>query len=137
MLGRASSSAQKVVVFFDCQEALLRVDKLRHSALDEDWLRSNDNAVALKLVTRSQYLSTKLGLEVELRWIPGHAKVEGNVRAARAARSSTADDCARRVCAKGVCVDETLRLIFPEEVTGKGIEENGRAKKVKKHVKNP
>jgi ribonuclease HI len=66
--------------------------------------RLRHDPVVRKLVTRSQYLRG-YGVEVELRWVPGHSLIEGNVRADAAARY------ARMNSDLGVAVDEGLRLI--------------------------
>lgn len=100
----------KVVIFSDCQEALSRVDELRQHTFSEEWLCSEINSVLRKLITRSQYFS-KLGISVELRWVPAHSGVEGNVRADRAARSAAADDSGGPGFTNGVYLDEALHLI--------------------------
>lgn len=106
----------KVVVFSDCQEALSRVNELRHRTFSEEWLQSERNSVLRKLITRSQYFC-KLGISVELRWVPAHSGVEGNIRADRAARSAAADDSGGPGFTNGVYLDEALRLI---ELEGSG-----------------
>jgi ribonuclease HI len=109
---------RKVVIFSDSQEALGRVNKLRQHTFSEEWLRGELNSVLRKLITRSQYFG-KLGISVELRWVPAHSGVEGNTRADTAARSAAADDSAGPGFTNGVYLDEALRLI-ELEVTGKG-----------------
>lgn len=100
----------KLVVFSDCQEALSRVNELRQHTFSEEWLQSERNSVLRKLITRSQYFC-KLGISVELRWVPAHSGVEGNVRADRAARSAAADDSGGPGFTNGVYLDEALHLI--------------------------
>lgn len=112
LLGSDQRQVQsKVVIFTDCQEAMNRVDELRRISLTEGRLRGDP--IVRKLVTRSQYLHG-LGVEVEIRWVPGHSGVEGNVRADAAARSA-----AWRIpgLADGVYLDEGLQMI-ELEITG-------------------
>lgn len=111
----------KVVIFSDCQEALSWVDELRQHTFSEEWLRSEINSVLRKLVTRSQCFS-KLGISVELRWVPAHSGVEGNVRADRAARSAAQDDSGGPGFTNTVYLDEALHLM-ELEVTEKGRED--------------
>lgn len=113
----------KVVLFSDCPGALSRVKELRSRTFREESLHSEleVNSVIRKLITRSQYFR-KLGISVELHWVPAHSGVEGNVRADRAARNAAQDDRAGPGLTKGVYLDEALRLI-ELEVTGKGKEE--------------
>lgn len=113
ILIRPASGLRKVVIFSDCQEALSCVNGLRQHTFSEGWLRDDLNSVLRKLITRSQYFG-KLGISVELRWVPAHSGVEGNIRADAAARSAAADDSAGRGFAKGVYLDEALRLIEGE-----------------------
>lgn len=107
---------RKVVIFSDSRGALSRVEELRQHTFSEEWLRGELNSVIRKLVTRSQYFG-KLGISVELRWVPAHSGVEGNERADTAARSAAADDSAGPGFTNGVYLDEALRLI-ELEVTG-------------------
>lgn len=114
---------RKVAVFSDCPGALVRLNELRQRTFSEECLRSElpVNSVLRKLITRSQYFR-RLGISVELRWVPAHSGVEGNVRADRAARNAAQDDRAGPGLTKGVYLDEALHLI-ELEVTGKGKEE--------------
>lgn len=98
-------SIGRVIIFTDCQAAMFRMEKFRCNSLAERRLRSDP--IVRKLVTRSQYLRG-LGVEVEIRWVPAHSGVEGNVRADFAARSA-----AWRLpgIAEGVYLDEGLRMI--------------------------
>lgn len=114
---------RKVVVFSDCPGALIRVNELRQRTFSEECLRSERpvNSVLRKLITRSQYFR-RIGISVELRWVPAHSGVEGNVRADRAARNAAQDDSAGPGITKGVYLDEALRLI-ELEVTGKDRED--------------
>lgn len=111
------ADVRRVVVLSDCQEALSRINELRHRTFSEEWLCSELNLVLRKLITRSQYFS-QLGISVELRWVPAHSGVEGNVRADRAARSAAQDDSGGPGFTNGVYLDEALHLI-ELEVTGK------------------
>lgn len=98
-------SIGRVIIFTDCQAAMFQIEKFRCNSLAERRLRSDP--IVRKLVTRSQYLRG-LGVEVEIRWVPAHSGVEGNVRADAAARSA-----AWRLpgIAEGVYLDEGLRMI--------------------------
>ncbi|KAH8743751.1 hypothetical protein F5883DRAFT_440660 [Diaporthe sp. PMI_573] len=95
----------QVIIFTDCQEAMSRVDGLRHISPTDQWLRGDP--ILRKLVARSQYFCG-VGVEVEIRWVPGHSGVEGNVHADAAARSA-AWRCPG--IAEGVYLDEGLRII--------------------------
>lgn len=100
-----SKSIGRVIIFTDCQAAMFRIDGFRCTSLAEGRLRSDP--IVRKLVTRSQYLRG-LGVEVEIRWVPAHSGVKGNIRADAAARSA-----AWRLpgIAEGVYLDEGLRMI--------------------------
>lgn len=100
----------KVLIFSDCQEALNSLNELRQRTFSEEWLRSELNSVLRKLIIRSQYFR-KLGISVELRWVPAHSGVEGNIRADRAARSAAQDDSGGPSIANGVYLDEALDSI--------------------------
>lgn len=100
----------KVVVFSDCQEALSRVNDLCQCTFSEEWLRSELNSALRKLITRSQYFR-RIGISIELRWVPSHSGVEGNIRADRAARSAAEDDSGGPGFTNGVYLDEGLHLI--------------------------
>lgn len=95
----------KVIIFADCQAAIHHVNKFQRTSPSEG--RVYGNPIVRKLVTRSQYLRS-LGVEVEIRWVPGHSGVEGNIRADAAARSA-AWHCPG--VAEGVYLDDGLRLI--------------------------
>lgn len=107
----------KVVIFSDCREALSRINELRQRTLSEEWLHGEPNSVLRKLITRSQYFC-RIGISIELRWVPSHSGVEGNIRADRAARSAAEDDSGGPGFTNGVYLDEGLRLI-ELQVTGK------------------
>lgn len=115
------AGVRKVVIFSDSQEALSRVNELRQHTFSQEWLRDKPNSVLRKLITRSQYFG-RLGISVELRWVPAHSGVEGNERADAAARSAATDDSAGPGFTNGVYLDEALRLI-ELEVTGRGRED--------------
>ena len=95
----------KVVIFSDCQAAMTHIDKFQRTSPSVG--RLHGDPIARKLVTRSQYLRT-LGVEVEIRWVPSHSGVVGNIGADAAARSA-----AWRTpgIAEGVYLDEGLRMI--------------------------
>ncbi|KAF2650867.1 hypothetical protein K491DRAFT_720395 [Lophiostoma macrostomum CBS 122681] len=73
----------KTMIFTDCQTALTKIDKFRTSNPTQSQI--SRDPIMCRLVTRSQYLRS-LGIEVELRWVPGHAGVKGNKRAHAMAR---------------------------------------------------
>lgn len=101
----------KVTIFTDSQRALTTVDKLRgEKFIADDRVRSNP--ITRKFITRSQYLR-RIGVHLELRWVPGHSGVEGNVRADVAARK------AAKVQDISVYIDEGLRLIKLESASKK------------------
>lgn len=106
LLGRdQSKNIGRVIIFTDCQAAMFRIERFRCNSLAEGRLRSDP--IVRKLVTRSQYLRG-LGIEVEIRWVPAHSGVEGNVRADAAARSAA---WPLPGIAEGVYLDEGLRMI--------------------------
>lgn len=114
------AGTRKVVIFSDCPGALGRVNELRQCTFSQQSLQNERNLVLRKLITRSQYFC-KLGISVELRWVPAHSGVEGNIRADIAARSAAADDSVGRGVKNGVYLDEALRLI-ELQFTGEGRE---------------
>jgi hypothetical protein len=59
-----------------------------------------------KLITRSQYLR-RLGIKLELRWVPRHSRIKGNERA-------DAD--------RFVSLDEGLQLINPKPYEDKSVD---------------
>ncbi|KAJ0121054.1 hypothetical protein J7T55_008214 [Diaporthe amygdali] len=79
---------RKVTVFSDCRAAMDRVNRFRRVNRTEKELYGVP--VHRKLITASQYLSRHLGVEVELRWVPGHSRVEGNRHAEVAAQKAAA-----------------------------------------------
>lgn len=126
----------KVVIFSDCREALSRVNELRQREFSEEWLRSEVNSVLRKLITRAQYFC-RIGISIELRWVPAHSGVEGNIRADRAARSAAEDDSGGPGFTNGVYLDEGLHLI-EMQVTGKGGEDRlVKAKKQRPIIRLP
>lgn len=116
------TGVRKVVIFSDSKEALNSVNELRQHTFSEEWLRGKPNSVLRKLITRSQYFG-RLGISIELCWVPAHSGVEGNTRADTAARSAAADDSAGPGFTNGIYLDEALRLI-ELEVTGRGRGDN-------------
>lgn len=128
ILIQTTSGVRKVVIFSDCQEALTCLNGLRQHTFSEEWLRDDLNAVLRKIITRSQYFG-KLGISIELRWVPAHSGVQGNKRADTAARSAAADNSGGRSLAKGVYLDEALRLIELEATGNRTVEEPVRAKR--------
>jgi ribonuclease HI len=79
---RATTST--VVIFTDCQAALSELQKLQNVSYTEKQLEGN--AVARRIITTSQYLQ-RVGVHLEIRWIPGHAGIQGNCYADTAARA--------------------------------------------------
>lgn len=97
-----TSPMPKVMIFTDCQDALYRIHRLRK--LEFTGKALGDRPVIRKLVTRSQYLH-RHGVEIELHWVPGHARVEGNRRAHAAAQEAATTPNL------GVSLDEGLLLM--------------------------
>lgn len=92
-----------VVIFSDSTSALEQVGKLRENGAVTN-AQVISNPIIRKLITRSQYLH-RTGVHLELRWIPGHSGVEGNLYAdAAALQAAKAQDIS-------VHIDEGLRLI--------------------------
>jgi ribonuclease HI len=118
--GRMDSD-YKVTVFSDCTSALAQIDKLRTKSAATD-ARLRTDPISCKFITRSQYLR-RTGVHLELRWVPGHSKVEGIIRANTAARHAAMNQDI------GVPLDEGLRLIEVEgglSITNKQDQNNAR-----------
>jgi ribonuclease HI len=98
----------RVTIFSDCQSALWQVKNLRKKPVAKSQMCSDP--IISKIITRSQRLR-QVGVHLELRWVPGHSKVEGNVVADRAAY------LAAKTPDTNVSIDEGLRLI-ESETTG-------------------
>lgn len=77
----------KVTIFTDCQRALEQFKSLRKKSVGRTVVKTQicGNPNICKLITRSQYLR-RIGVDLELCWVPGHSKVEGNDRAHQAAK---------------------------------------------------
>ncbi|KAH0530395.1 hypothetical protein TsFJ059_005016 [Trichoderma semiorbis] len=73
----------KVTIFTDCIGALKRICELREGAIAD--AQALCDPLLRHIITISQYLYGK-GVQIELRWVPGHSHVEGNCRANAAAR---------------------------------------------------
>ncbi|KAL7908619.1 hypothetical protein GGI35DRAFT_407618 [Trichoderma velutinum] len=73
----------KVTIFSDCTHALEKIRKLRESAIADARLLCDP--LMRQIMAISQYFCYN-GVQVELRWVPGHSRVEGNERADAAAR---------------------------------------------------
>ncbi|KAL1872064.1 hypothetical protein Daus18300_004433 [Diaporthe australafricana] len=80
------ATSRKVTIFTDCRAAMDKIDKFRHVGLTEQQLRGIP--IRRKLITRSQYLSRHLGVDVELRWVPRHSGAEGSRNAEAAAQKA-------------------------------------------------
>lgn len=67
------AGTRKVVIFSDCQAALMRVNELRRRTYDEEYLSREVqvHSVLRKLITRSQYFR-KLGIFIELEVTGGN-----------------------------------------------------------------
>lgn len=103
------ATGHSVVIFSDSTSALEQVRKLREKEAVTNAQVISDPIIR-KLVTRSQYLH-RIGVRVELRWVPGHSGVEGNLRAdAAALQAAKAQDMS-------VHIDEGLRLIELEAIS--------------------
>ncbi|KAL7786300.1 hypothetical protein V8C37DRAFT_392565 [Trichoderma ceciliae] len=95
----------KVTILTDSTNALGRIRKLQKSVASEARLR--DDPIARRIITRSQYLA-RAGVQLELRWVPGHSQVEGHALADSAARYAAKNQDI------GVLLDEGLRLMEME-----------------------
>ncbi|RFU75554.1 tick transposon [Trichoderma arundinaceum] len=100
-------AAAKVIVFTDSVSALQRIQKIQKSAVTEAQLLGDP--IIHKLITRSQYLR-RIGVQLELRWVPGHSKVEGNALADTEARYAAKNQDI------GVLLGEELRLLDSEVI---------------------
>ncbi|KAL6890653.1 hypothetical protein GGI43DRAFT_415394 [Trichoderma evansii] len=80
---KPSITSHKVVILTDCLAAIHQLQKLQEHTPKRQF---QDNALACKLITRSQYLHD-LGVTLEVHWIPGHhPAIPGNLRADTEAR---------------------------------------------------
>lgn len=79
----ASNTARRVLVFSDSQVALRQTLQWQHNAPCRNDLENS--AIARGIITSSQILS-QLDVHLVLHWVPGHARVKGNLRADKAAR---------------------------------------------------
>lgn len=98
-------SASRVVILTDCQAALFELQRLQHVSYTEKQLQGN--SIARRIITRSQYLQ-RLGVQLEIRWVPGHAGVQGNHYANTAARAMARSGAN---CKE----EETIQLITHDE----------------------
>ncbi|KAL6876737.1 hypothetical protein J3F83DRAFT_726909 [Trichoderma novae-zelandiae] len=73
----------KVTIFSDCTSALQLLHKLQSKTIAKSPLL--DDPVIRELIAVSQYLRRN-GIELELRWVPGHSLNEGNTLANGAAQ---------------------------------------------------
>ncbi|KAL7811274.1 hypothetical protein V8C44DRAFT_331176 [Trichoderma aethiopicum] len=73
----------KATIFSDCTSALYLLIKLQSKTVAKS--RLLDDPVVRELIAVSQYLHRK-GVELELRWVPGHSQIEGNTYANGAAQ---------------------------------------------------
>lgn len=105
LVGSSRASASRVVILTDCQAALSQLQKRQHRLYTEKQLQGN--AIARRIITRSQYLH-HLDVQLEIRWVPGHAGVQGNHYANTAARAMARS---RANCKE----EETIQLIPPDE----------------------
>ncbi|KAM0259970.1 hypothetical protein ACHAQJ_003063 [Trichoderma viride] len=96
----------KVTIFTDSTAALTKIKKLRkENAITNAQLRNDP--IVCKLITRSQHLR-RIGVQLELRWVPSRSKVEGHTRADKVAKYAAKNPDI------GVRLDEGLRLIEME-----------------------
>lgn len=107
--------ASTVVILTDCQAALSELQKLQNVSYTEKQLEGN--AVARRIITRSQYLQ-RVGVHLEIRWVPGHAGIQGNCYADAAARAmaSSGASCEEEETIGLVTYDECRN---GREITGK------------------
>ncbi|KAM0317561.1 hypothetical protein ACHAO8_002399 [Botrytis cinerea] len=76
---RAERKPSKIVIYSDCPGALRLFDQFRNSLRRLDKLPNAEQLIVPGIIA-SEALSV-LEVEVELRYIPAHSGVEGNVRA--------------------------------------------------------
>lgn len=106
---RRMTTGHSVVIFSDSTRALEQVKKLREKEAVTNAQVISDPIIR-KLITRSQYLR-RIGVRLELCWVPGHSGVEGNLRAdAAALKAAKAQDIS-------VHIDEGLILIELEAIS--------------------
>lgn len=80
----AERKPSKLVIYSDCSDALRRFDQFRNSLKRLENLPNAEQLIVPGIIA-SEALSL-LEVEVELRYVPAHSGVEGNVRADRAAK---------------------------------------------------
>lgn len=68
---KAWITSQKVAILTDCQAAIHQLQKLQEYPSNGQF---QDNTLARKLITKSQYLHY-LGVSLEVHWIPGHIRL--------------------------------------------------------------
>lgn len=91
----------KATVFSDCTGALQQLFKLQSSTVAKSPLL--DDPIVRELIAVSQYLQRK-GVELELRWVPGHSLIPGNTFANGAAQYAS------RQPEIGAILEERLRV---------------------------
>ncbi|KAJ4862748.1 RNase H domain-containing protein [Trichoderma breve] len=73
----------KVTIFSDCIEALKRISRLREIAIAD--AQSLCDPILRQIMSISHYFYGN-EVQIELRWVPGHSRVQGNCLADTAAR---------------------------------------------------
>ncbi|KAF7938214.1 hypothetical protein EAE99_001886 [Botrytis elliptica] len=80
----AERKPSKIIIYSDCCDALRRFDQFRNSLKRLEKLTYAEQLIVPGIIA-SEALNV-LEVEIELRYVPGHSGVEGNVRADRAAK---------------------------------------------------
>ncbi|KAF7906507.1 hypothetical protein EAF00_000786 [Botryotinia globosa] len=80
----AERKPSKIVIYSDCSDALRRFDQFRRSLKRLEKLTYAEQLIVPGIIA-SEALNV-LDVEVELRYVPAHSGVEGNIRADRAAK---------------------------------------------------
>ncbi|KAK4084409.1 uncharacterized protein Triagg1_889 [Trichoderma aggressivum f. europaeum] len=89
----------KVTIFSDCISALQKICKLREGAVAD--ARLICDPLLHHIMTMSQYFYGN-GVQLELRWVPGHSQVKGNCLADTAARYAANHQGAGMILPKGL-----------------------------------
>lgn len=117
------ASVSRVIILTDCQAALSRLQSLQHILYTKKQLQGND--FSRRIITRSQYLQ-RLSVQLEIRWVPGHADIKGN---------RYADTAARAMARSGTnCREEGIIQLFTHN---KPQNERGIIRKIQSSIRSP